>query len=282
MNPEAGRHRAPSAATPQRLRINGYDLAYAEAGSGRPLMLVHGSLCDLRFWGPQLALGRNRRVLAPSLRRYWPEVWDGSGGGFSPQQHVDDLAALIETLGGGPVDLVGHSRGGMLAWMLAQQRPQLLRSLVLADPALAVDAPAAGSAIDLERGDFRRRALALIRDGDAETGLALFVDMVSGPDTWAQMVPALKQMMRDNANTLIGQVGEPREQVTAETAAELRLPLLLIGGERSPAPYPAILDALAALLPGAPRVTIAAASHAMNLWNARAFNTAVEGFLARL
>lgn len=268
----------PSAAA--TLRINGYDMSYVEAGSGAPLLLVHGSLCDYRFWRPQMEpLAAQRRVIAVSLRHYWPESWDGKGDGFSAQQHADDLVGFITTLGAGPVDLVGHSRGGTVAWLLARQQPQLLRSLTLAEPGLGVGAVTGEQSTDMDRSGFRQRALTLLQAGDADAGLELFIDTVSGAETWARMVPWLKRMMRDNANTLFGQVAEPYETVTAATARTLRQPLLLIGGAQSPQPYPAVLNALAALLPDARRATIANASHAMNLWNAPAFNQALQSFL---
>ena len=34
------------------LRVNGYDIAFVEHGAGTPLLLIHGSLCDLRYWAP--------------------------------------------------------------------------------------------------------------------------------------------------------------------------------------------------------------------------------------
>jgi pimeloyl-ACP methyl ester carboxylesterase len=271
----------PTTSAPLTLRVNGYDMTYVEAGSGKPLLLVHGSLCDYRFWRPQMEpLATGRRVIAVSLRHYWPESWDGSGAGFSPQQHADDLAVFIDALGTGPVDLVGHSRGGTVAWLLARQHPELLRSLVFAEPGLGIGTMSGEQAADLDRSGFRRRSLTLLQGGNADGALELFIDTVSGGGTWARMVPWLKRMMRDNANTLFGQVAETYATVTAATAATLRLPLLLVGGAQSPAPYPAVLEAFAALLPGAQRATIASASHAMNLWNAPAFNQALESFLA--
>ena len=50
--------------------------------------------------------------------------------------HVADLVALIEKLGRSPVDLLGHSYGGAVAALLAQSRPDLIRKLVLVEPAL--------------------------------------------------------------------------------------------------------------------------------------------------
>jgi len=37
-----------------RQRVNGYDMAYIEVGSGQTLVCIHGSLCDFRVWSPVL------------------------------------------------------------------------------------------------------------------------------------------------------------------------------------------------------------------------------------
>ena len=99
------------------LHVNGYDMAYAEHGTGATLVLIHGSLLDHRYWAPQMdPLGQHHRVVAPSLRHCWPARWDGAGDDFTIRQHVDDVAALIDALGAGPVHLLGHSRGGHIAF----------------------------------------------------------------------------------------------------------------------------------------------------------------------
>ena len=55
-------------------RVNGYELACQVAGQGVPLVLVHGSLCDYRYWQGQFAaLSARYHVVAPSLRHYFPE-----------------------------------------------------------------------------------------------------------------------------------------------------------------------------------------------------------------
>lgn len=92
----------------QSADIGGYAMSYTEYGEGAPLVLVHGSLSDCRYWKSQMApLGRSFRVLAVSLRRYWPESWDGEGDGFSVAQHGADVLAFIDKVAGGPAHLVG-------------------------------------------------------------------------------------------------------------------------------------------------------------------------------
>lgn len=253
--------------------INGYPLTYTEHGAGTPMVLVHGSLCDCRYWKSQLGpLGRSFRVLALSLRHYWPQQWDGTE--FSLRQHVDDVLAFIDQVGEGAAHLVGHSRGARVALEAALRGTGSVRSLTLADPGLPLP-----GVEERARSGFRERALALIESGEMDAGLALFVDTVSGADTWRRMVPWFKDMVRDNASTLRGQVSESLPPVSREQVERLGLPTLLIGGALSPAPYPAVLDMLTEWLPTARREVIQGSSHGMNLGNPRAFNAAIEDFL---
>src|SRR5260370_22977274 len=95
----------------QTLRVNGYDMAYLEVGEGPPLVCVHGSLCDFRIWSAVLRpLARKHRVIAVSLRHFFPDHWDGRGDTSSIAQHFDDVIAFIDQLDPRPVDLLGHSR----------------------------------------------------------------------------------------------------------------------------------------------------------------------------
>ena len=104
-----------------RRRVNGYDMAYIELGEGSPLVCVHGTLGDFRVWSPVLGpLSRRHRVVALSLRHFFPEHWDGTGSDFTIAQHVADVIGFIQAIDGRPVDLLGHSRGGHIAFRVAQ------------------------------------------------------------------------------------------------------------------------------------------------------------------
>jgi pimeloyl-ACP methyl ester carboxylesterase len=257
----------------QTAHINAAAMTYAEHGQGTPLVLVHGSLCDCRYWKAQLGpLGRHFRVLAPSLRHYWPQQWDG--GTFSIDQHVDDLLEFIDAVGEGAAHVVGHSRGARIALEAALREPRRVRTLTLADPGRLAPAPSGD-----DRAGFRHRALKLVDEGRLDDGLGLFVDTVSGQDTWRRMVPWFQEMVRDNASTLRAQASEIIKPLSRERVEKLAMPLLLIGGALSPEPYPEVVNMLAEWVPSAHKEIIAGSSHGMNLGNPRAFNGAIERFL---
>ena len=241
------------------LHVDNYDLAYLEAGQGTPLLCVHGSLSDFRIWAPVLGpLSQGHRVITLSLRRYFPEHWDGVGAGFSIARHVADVIGFIEALDAGPVHLLGHSRGGHIAFRVAEQRPDLLRKLILAEPGGQLDAslaPEGQPASPL--GAPLAAAAGLIGAGNVDAGLALFLDAIDGDGAWRRLPPAEKQQLRDNARTLIAQTNEGRQPYTRASVEGIRMPTLLVGGERTPGSLPVVLRALAAHMPAAKVATAA-------------------------
>ena len=201
----------------QTINVNGYDMAYLDvgqsAGNGPPLVCVHGSLCDFRIWSSVLGpLTTNRRVIAVSLRHFFPEHWDGVGDSYSIAQHVDDVIGFIEQFDSKPVDLMGHSRGGHISFRVAQRRPDLLRKLILAEPGGELDATL-DSTFKPGPSPLAARFSASaekIAAGDIDGGLAYFLDALEGPGAWNRLPARPKQLMRDNAMTLIGQAGDNR------------------------------------------------------------------------
>lgn len=267
----------------KRLRVNDYDMAYIEVGQGPALVCVHGSLGDFRTWSSLLGpLSRTRRVIALSLRHFFPELWDGIGGRFTIAQHVSDLAAFITKLNAGPVDLIGHSRGGHIAFRVAQQRPELLRRLILAEPGGELDS-SLGTA---EPGGTPSRsgrvaaAVEKIAVGDIDGGLRSFIDGMSGEGAWAQLAASTKQDYRDNARTLLGQINEQRQPFTRKDAEAISVPTLFIGGEKTPGTLPVVLRALAAAVRGSKTVMIPDATHHMIRQDPVGTSAAVLGFLA--
>ncbi|GAB3257784.1 alpha/beta fold hydrolase [Chitinimonas naiadis] len=257
-------------------------VAYVTVGVGAPVVLVHGSLCDYRYWTPQLlALADRYQLFAPSLAHYYPPLASAAGTPFSWAAHVAQVAAFIDALAVGPVHLVGHSRGGGIAYQLAIRHPALLRSLALLDPGGPVDHPLAGRQdLAAGQGALRAHAAELIAAGDANAGLRLFVDAVSRPGFWDKSDDAFKRMARDNASTLPLQLADPMPAYDAQAAGNLVCPTLLLDGEKSPTAFRATVQTLVQWLPHAARTSIAGASHGMSLSHAGVVNAALANFWA--
>jgi pimeloyl-ACP methyl ester carboxylesterase len=251
----------------QSLSVNGHDMAYLDLGAGPPLLCVHGSLSDFRTWlGVLGPLTRKHRVIAVSLRHFFPEHWDGTGDTYSIAQHVEDVIGFIDKLDAGPVDLMGHSRGGHISFRVAQRRPDLLRKLILAEPGGELDATLDPSAQPWVPSPLAARfaaSAAKIEAGDVDGGLAFFVDALEGPGAWARLPASPKQLLRDNAFTLIGQVRDNRPPFSRSDAESIRTPTLFIGGARTKGTLPLVLRALAKHVAGSKIVMIPDTTHPM-------------------
>src|SRR5882757_5308009 len=250
---------SPPRARMQTLDVNGYDMAYLEVGDGPPLVCVHGSLCDFRIWSVVLGpLSARHRVIAPSLRHFFPEHWDGIGDTYSIAQHVVDVIGSIEKLDTEPVDLMGHSRGGHISFRVAQRRPDLLRRLILAEPSGELDA-SLDPAFKPGPSPLAARIAAsaeLVAAGDIDDGLQIFMDALEGPGAW-------KQLLRDNATTLIGQMKDQRPPFSRADAEAIKTPTLFIGGANTKGTLPQVLHTLAANVKGSRTEMIPGATHPM-------------------
>lgn len=122
-------------AAPKALHVRGVEVHYVEQGNGEPLILLHGGQGDYRAWAPQMAaLSQQFRVISYSRRYHYPNHNPLTGTNHSAYVEAEDLAAVIKTLRLGRVHLVGTSIGAATALVLALQRPEMVRSLVLAEP----------------------------------------------------------------------------------------------------------------------------------------------------
>ncbi len=262
---------------------SGTRMPYVASGAGEPLLFVHGSLCDYRYWDSQSAALADRfQCIAVSLSHYWPLEEDGAASDFSVETHVEELAAFIVAMDLGPVHLAGHSRGACVAFQLAHAYPALVKSLTLADPGgplqIEGEAPAALPPATVA---LRARVADLIGQGQIEAGLELFVDSVSMPGIWRKSPAGFRSMATANASTLPKQFRDPLPAYTRADAAALACPVLLIEGERSPRMYRDNVAMLAGWIRQVDKRSIAGASHGMNVTHAAAFNRLLRAFLSQ-
>ena len=124
-------------ATSERLRANGIEQAYRRwAGplNSRhlPVVILHGVLQageGMYYLAEQLAGWSD--VIVPDLRGRGET--ERPADGYDPATMAADVAALLDELGVGPVVLIGRKHGGVVAYHLAEKRPDLVAGLVLGD-----------------------------------------------------------------------------------------------------------------------------------------------------
>jgi esterase len=265
------------------VEVNSYDMAYQETGSGVPLVLVHGAINDYRGWAAQVPeFAKNHRVIAVSLRHYYPEKWDGKGNDFSIGRHISDLPVFIRQLNVGPVHLLGHSRGGAVVLNAAKMHPELIKSLILEDAsgleALLPKSPDNDRLIAEAKAN--REALAhALAAGEVEAGVQRYIEALNGAGSWSKLAADQKQIFFDNIGTAL--IPEGRPVTTCAEISKFSFPILLLNGERSPKRYGAMYQAMRKCKDIPEPVVIPNAAHAMHRDNPAAFNAAVLSFLAR-
>ena len=252
-------------------------------------MFVHGSLSDYRSWrGQENAFAQAYRVLVYS-RRYHrpnPQVAD-TNQGYSPKVHAEDLAALLLTLDLAPAHIVGSSYGAYTALALARDHPNLVRSLVLAEP------PIVSLLTTSEAGDAERRAFFLnsldparraFARGDSVAALRAFYDALNGRGQFDNLPPATRADLLSYSFEMRQELLTNREQyyptVACAELGRVTTPVLLVRGAQSPRLFQIISDELARCFQSDTTVVIPTAGHPPHLANPVSYNQAVARFLA--
>jgi len=260
------------------MQVNGYPMAYTEVGSGPKVVLVHGVMCDYRCWGTTpSALSGDFRMVAVSLRHFYPEVWDGASGTFSVAQHAKDLAAFIEKLGP-PVSLVGHSYGGFVASEVARARPELITKLVLAEASTEYLLPPPSDEQRARKQKFGEATEDALKTRGKDAGLEFAVDTLNGKGAWSRYPASIQSFHRDNAWTMVGAVRDTTQPVaTCADFGSLKMPVLLVTGENTAPRYKQFIAAQTKCLPSAKTAVMPNASHGMI--GSPAFQPALRDFL---
>jgi pimeloyl-ACP methyl ester carboxylesterase len=203
---------------------DGTSIAVWSAGSGPPLLLVHGAMSDHRRWRITPLLEPHRTVHAMDRR--------GRGGSgdapeWSLEREVEDVVAVVETLAdgsGSSVDLLGHSLGGLLALRAAGATGRV-RRLVVYEPSVD-EAALPPDLVDRMRGLLaanRRDEVVLMTMREVvlmpEEEIAAMVRLPS----WPTRVAA--------AHTLPRELSVPLHWDPAEAARVTAPTLVLVGGD---------------------------------------------------
>jgi pimeloyl-ACP methyl ester carboxylesterase len=259
---------------PDRIEVAGRTVAFRRAGTGPPVMLLHGGWSDGRQW-----LGQLHR-LADGFDLV---AWDapGCGGSDDPPPdaglgaYADALAGLAAALGLERTHLCGLSWGGGLALEVCRRHPGLTRSAVL----IGAYAGWAGS---LPPEEVRARLDRVVREArrPPEEWAAGYLDgFFAGPVPEDVRAAQLRMMMDVRPAGLVA-------MIRAFAAADLRpalpridVPVLVLHGERDARSPVRVARRLHAAIPGSRLVLLPGVGHAVPLEAPEAFACEVRAFL---
>jgi pimeloyl-ACP methyl ester carboxylesterase len=259
---------------------------YRDEGNadGPAVVMVHGSCGGSGQWGRLAkALSDRFRVVRIDL----PGMGESYEMPIECVWRVEDdaaaLGAVIDAVGA-PVHFVGHSAGCPFTWDALAARPERIRSLTMFEPVffrLIEDAPE----FDFPRGT-AEGYVARADAGDLEGALAFFTDRWAGrAGVWAAMPEPVRAMMRRGGARLrhewasgLERAFQPKDpEVFAGELSDV--PLLLVQGGATVPAAALVCDRVAALRPGAARLTVPGAGHMAPFTHADAVAEAVSAHL---
>lgn len=269
----------PSEIRHEYAEVNGVRLHYATAGSGKLILFVHGFPEFWYAWRNQLAeFGRDHKAVALDLRGYNLSSKPPSVEQYGVTHVIEDFRALAETLGYRKFVLAAHDWGGGIAWAFAMAHPEYLEKLIIINaphPAvfarelrdnplqqkasqymLAFRAP--GAEEMLAANDYAALVQSVLADG-LKTGVFSEEDKAAYLEAWSQP-GALTGGLNYYRASRLGRPAAEGEQ-TSRPFASVRVPTLVIWGEKDPFLLTGNLDGLEEFVPNLTVRRVPDASH---------------------
>jgi 3-oxoadipate enol-lactonase len=255
------------------LPVPGGELYYEVAGAGAPVVLIHGGFGDSRMWDDQFApLARDYRVL-----RYDHRGFGRSPAPDSTYSPVRDLIALLDRAGMDRAHIVGNSLGGALAITFAILHPERVRSLTV------VASGADGFRYPQKDIEAITEVVALMRGGKQEEALAKWLanPMLAVVNTQPEVKEKVERMVRENAAIWM-MPAWPQQPLTPPAARRLdrlRMPVLVVIGDRDARSVRLFADSTAGMIPGAERIVMDGTDHLPHMEQPEEFNRILVAFL---
>jgi pimeloyl-ACP methyl ester carboxylesterase len=270
----------------QRLALGGDgDVGYYDAGRGKTILLVHAGVFSgwFRPLSQQLPRGRFRvvRVRRSGYRGSTPPA-----GHLTLADHARHAASLLEALGTGAAHWVGHSSSCLIGLQLALDRPDLVASLSLLEPAPGGDLH--GPADEQFVATTVRPAMQAFFAGDPASAFDRFMRGIGGPGYPAAVTSqlgagALDSARAESAFFFADELSAVQEWAFGSGhAAWITQPALVLLGANSAQLTPLMVETvqrLSAMLPHARTQTLPGCSHLMPLEQPAALARLITGFI---
>jgi pimeloyl-ACP methyl ester carboxylesterase len=259
--------------------VNGTQLYYEEAGSGHPLLFIHGMCGDASVWTDQM------QRLAPRFHCF---AYDRRGHSRSPlgqitqetvELHADDAAQLIMALGLAPCILVGSSGGARIATDVIRRYPRLIAGAVLSEPPIMALMPDGGAAL---LGEIKLAVEPAVARGGPRAAIDAFFELLC-PGLWRTLPEERRNVpYRANAHAFFGDIAAPTYQITPADLALIRVPTVVMSGDESHPMLRAVAGVLADNIPGARLIALTHSGHVTYAEQPAAFADAVLTFAGAL
>jgi pimeloyl-ACP methyl ester carboxylesterase len=161
---------------------------------------------------------------------------------------------------------------------VVRRYPGLLRGAVLSEPPVFALDPTGGAQV---MADLKPRIQAAMAGGGARAAVDAFFDYMC-PSLWHAIDDVRRAPYRANAGELLPDLQMPTYRVTPADLASVRVPCLIVKGDRSNPSLMRIADVLAARIPGAELVELRGSGHVTYAERPEAFAAAVRAFATRL
>ena len=259
--------------------VDGGRLYYETSGKGPALVLIHAGFLDSRMWDTQFQLfSENYRVIRYDVRGFGKS--DVARDKFSDYK---DLRGILDHLRVRTASLVGVSNGGRIASDFAVENPSMVDHLVLVSPGMSgykLSGPEEEKLWEEFDKQMKPQEEA-DRDGRAADAVEMDVNAWASAQTQANR-ERITQIAMDNFHVHVEnpwkfQVSpEPR---TWQRLSQIRVPTLLIIGDRDVPAQILMVDNIHSHTPGSKKVMIRGADHIVNMSKPEEFNNTVLEFL---
>lgn len=247
-----------------KINRDGVAIHYEVHGSGPPLLLTHGYSSTSVMWQGQVeALSKHHKLVLWDMRGHGQSDYPDDASAYSEALTVGDMAALLDRVGAKSAIVGGLSLGGYMSLAFYRAHPERVRALLIIDTGPGFkkdDARDAWNKRAHETGDrFEREGLAVLKSASRERSDVTHRD-ASG------LARAARGMLIQ------------RDARVIESLPNIKVPSLIVVGADD-TPFLAASDYMAAKIPGAQKVIVPAAGHAVNIDQPQAFIDAVLPFL---
>ncbi len=267
--------------------INGDSIHYIDIGKGDPVVFVHGAVGDYRTWRAQMdEFAKNHRVIAYSRRFAYPnKQMINDSADLAVISHSRDLSEFLKILDLGQAHLVGHSFGANTALLTTINHPELVSSLTLGEafvPSLLQDVPGGDTILN----NFIKKAFMPVAQAfeskNIEKAVNALITGVMGDSLYFSNLPQQdREIMMANTRELGGIIFGKNifSPVTCDDLKKIKVPVLLLKGDRSPLIFTSMIHQLDHCLSNKEIAILPNSSHGLEYENPVEFNKMVLGFI---